>query len=40
VETGDRTPPGDGLRWDELRNSSTVDDYAEMLALTGLTALA
>jgi transglutaminase-like putative cysteine protease len=39
VETGERSQPGDGLGWSELRAGATVDSHAELLAATDLTAV-
>jgi len=39
VETSERTPSGEGVGWDVLHSPSTVDEQAELLATTALTAV-
>jgi len=39
VETSERTPSGEGVGWDVLHSPSTVDEQAEFLATTALTAV-
>jgi transglutaminase-like putative cysteine protease len=39
VETGERTPPGAAVTWEELREETTLDAYAELLGATDLTTV-